>query len=139
MMNTRSKHLYSYIISQFPVVIRLYTQSHDYTQENCLISERETYYALSNLVYRANERGFYPRVKRIRTPTTTPQPPPDNTREGGPGKDGQDRDGQGKGLVEVPQPSGGCPYFFYYNTRYSTWALRNTFRDELEWYEKLRN
>lgn len=80
--------------------------------------ERETNHSLSNLVYRANERGFYPRVKRIRTPTTTPQPPPDNTREEGPGKDGQDKDGLGKGLVEVPQPSGGCPYFFYYNTRY---------------------
>ncbi|KAK3859978.1 hypothetical protein Pcinc_033944, partial [Petrolisthes cinctipes] len=65
------------------------------------------------VTYEANERGFYPRVKRVRTPTTTPKPEVQPEKEG----EGPDREGQGKGLVDLPQPAGGCPYFFYYNTR----------------------
>lgn len=62
----------------------------------------------------ANERGFFPKIRRVRIPTTTPKPPPvteDEGKAGGKELGGPDADG------DLRIPGNSCPYFFYYNTR----------------------
>ncbi|XP_064114844.1 uncharacterized protein LOC135221039 [Macrobrachium nipponense] len=64
------------------------------------------------VTYEANERGFYPRVKRIRLTPTTPRP------EDGPGNGNPLAKELGPDKAEeIAVPVGGCPYYFYYNTR----------------------
>ncbi|KAG7165455.1 putative Insect cuticle protein-like 1 [Homarus americanus] len=65
------------------------------------------------VTYEANERGFFPKMRRVRIPTTTPVPPSTTTEEGP-----IDNPKLGKDLDDdIPTPRGGCPYYFYYNTR----------------------
>nr|XP_053642508.1 uncharacterized protein DDB_G0290587-like [Cherax quadricarinatus] len=71
------------------------------------------------VTYEANARGFYPKIRRLRTPTatttttTTTEAPTDSQGRSNP-------NGRGK-VLELGPPSNaassGCPYFFYYNTR----------------------
>ncbi|XP_071514473.1 uncharacterized protein [Panulirus ornatus] len=63
------------------------------------------------VTYVANEKGFYPRIRQVRISTTTPKTVP-----------GTNPDNLAKELgpeveEEIAIPVGGCPYYFYYNTR----------------------
>lgn len=62
------------------------------------------------VTYVANKKGFFPKIRRVRIPTTTTTTP-------APPEPEEEPKVVAKELGIVPQPQGGCPYFFYYNTR----------------------
>ena len=71
-------------------------------------------------IYRANKKGFFPKIRRVRIPTTTPKPPPTSEADA---VAKQLNPGEEIGQVveeEIELPANGCPYYFYYNTRYFT-------------------
>ncbi|XP_050689005.1 uncharacterized protein LOC126981609 isoform X2 [Eriocheir sinensis] len=67
------------------------------------------------VTYEANERGFFPRMRQVRIPTTTTTtvPPPTTTST-----INSPPEALAKELLgNLPPQAGGCPYYFYYNTR----------------------
>nr|XP_045623593.1 uncharacterized protein LOC123773742 [Procambarus clarkii] len=68
------------------------------------------------VTYEANERGFYPKVRRVRINPTTTTPAPNVPRDNPGNPDETDRIAKNFN-GGLPNPSSGCPYFFYYNTR----------------------